>query len=115
MVMNMVEKTGSDQEHDSARQSMRLHSSLNAVNDSMLEGLGQLSDYFGYNKVMGKMFGALGRHNINIANFALGRSSHQHGTEAVAVVQVDSPAPEEVLQELRQAAPEIQEVKSIQF
>jgi len=65
--------------------------------------------------VVGKVGTILGRHNINIANFALGRSSHEHGTEAVAVVQVDSPAPEEVLQELRQAAPEIQEVKSIQF
>ena len=32
---------------------------LRAVNDSMLEGLGQLADYFGYNKVMGKMYGAL--------------------------------------------------------
>jgi HTH-type transcriptional regulator, glycine betaine synthesis regulator len=32
---------------------------LRAVNDSMLDGLGQLADYFGYNKVMGKMYGAL--------------------------------------------------------
>jgi DNA-binding transcriptional regulator GbsR (MarR family) len=32
---------------------------LRDVNDSMLEGLGQLADYFGYNKVMGKMYGAL--------------------------------------------------------
>ena len=32
---------------------------LRAVNDSMLEGLGQLADYFGYNKVLGKMYGAL--------------------------------------------------------
>lgn len=32
---------------------------LSAVNDSMLEGLGQLADYFGYNRVMGKMYGAL--------------------------------------------------------
>ncbi len=32
---------------------------LRAVNESMLEGLGQLADYFGYNKVMGKMYGAL--------------------------------------------------------
>jgi DNA-binding transcriptional regulator GbsR (MarR family) len=37
----------------------RLHPTLRAVNDSMLEGLGQLADYFGYNKVMGKMYGAL--------------------------------------------------------
>lgn len=32
---------------------------LHAINDSMLEGLGQLADYFGYNRVMGKMYGAL--------------------------------------------------------
>ncbi|MCS6871853.1 MAG: ArsR family transcriptional regulator [Anaerolineae bacterium] len=36
-----------------------LHPSLQAVNDSMLEGLGQLADYFGYNRVVGKMYGAL--------------------------------------------------------
>lgn len=36
-----------------------LNPSLRAVNDSMLDGLGQLSSYFGYNKVMGKMYGAL--------------------------------------------------------
>lgn len=38
---------------------IQLHPTLRAVNDSMLEGLGQLADYFGYNKVMGKMYGAL--------------------------------------------------------
>ncbi len=32
---------------------------LRTVNDSMLEGLGMLASYFGYNKVMGKMYGAL--------------------------------------------------------
>jgi len=32
---------------------------LRAVNDSTLDGLGQLADYFGYNKVLGKMYGAL--------------------------------------------------------
>jgi len=36
-----------------------LNPSLRAVNDSMLDGLGQLASYFGYNKVMGKMYGAL--------------------------------------------------------
>ncbi len=36
-----------------------LNPTLRAVNDSMLEGLGQLADYFGYNKVLGKMYGAL--------------------------------------------------------
>lgn len=63
--------------------------------------------------VVGKVGTILGRHNINIANFALGRSSQERASEAVAVVQVDSIAPEAVLQELRQL-PEIQEVKSIQ-
>src|SRR5579859_7691585 len=32
---------------------------LSGVNQSMLEGLGELADYFGYNRVMGKMYGAL--------------------------------------------------------
>ncbi|MBX3062772.1 MAG: ArsR family transcriptional regulator [Anaerolineae bacterium] len=43
----------------SAQDVSRLTPTLRAVNDSMLEGLGQLADYFGYNKVMGKMYGAL--------------------------------------------------------
>jgi DNA-binding transcriptional regulator GbsR (MarR family) len=36
-----------------------LQDTLHAVSDSMLEGLGQLADYFGYNKVMGQLYGAL--------------------------------------------------------
>jgi DNA-binding transcriptional regulator GbsR (MarR family) len=32
---------------------------LKAVQDSMLDGLGQLSDYFGFSKVMGQLYGAL--------------------------------------------------------
>jgi DNA-binding transcriptional regulator GbsR (MarR family) len=36
-----------------------LDSNLKAVNDSMLEGLGKLAEYFGYNKVMGQLYGAL--------------------------------------------------------
>ncbi len=32
---------------------------LRAVNNAILEGLGQLADYFGYNQIMGKMYGAL--------------------------------------------------------
>ncbi|MHB8626614.1 MAG: GbsR/MarR family transcriptional regulator [Aggregatilineales bacterium] len=32
---------------------------LHAVSDSMLDGLGKLADYFGYNRVLGKMYGAL--------------------------------------------------------
>ena len=63
--------------------------------------------------VVGKVGTLLGRHNINIANFALGRSD-EAGGEAMAVVQVDHAAPEPVLRELEQA-PEIQEVRSIEF
>ena len=36
-----------------------MQATLQAVNDSMMEGLGQLADYFGYNKVMGQLYGAL--------------------------------------------------------
>jgi len=32
---------------------------LNRVNNSVLEGMGQLATYFGFNKVMGQLFGAL--------------------------------------------------------
>lgn len=34
-------------------------SSLIAVHDSMLDGLGQLAEYFGFSKVMGQLYGAL--------------------------------------------------------
>jgi HTH-type transcriptional regulator, glycine betaine synthesis regulator len=34
-------------------------SNLIVVHDSMLDGLGQLSDYFGFSKVMGQLYGAL--------------------------------------------------------
>ena len=37
----------------------KLNPILSDANDSMLDGLGQLADYFGYNRVMGKMYGAL--------------------------------------------------------
>jgi D-3-phosphoglycerate dehydrogenase / 2-oxoglutarate reductase len=62
--------------------------------------------------VVGKVGTTLGRHNVNIANFALGRSSNQSGAEAIAVVQVDSPAPEPVLEELA-ALKEIEEVRGV--
>jgi D-3-phosphoglycerate dehydrogenase len=54
----------------------------------------------------------LGQGNVNIANLALGRSSRQDGAEAIAVVQVDSPAPDTVLDELR-TLPEIEEVRAV--
>ncbi len=36
-----------------------VNDNLSAVSDSMLEGLGKLAEYFGYNKVMGQLYGAL--------------------------------------------------------
>ncbi|HEY6252984.1 MAG TPA: phosphoglycerate dehydrogenase [Candidatus Angelobacter sp.] len=63
--------------------------------------------------VVGKVGTILGRHNVNIANFALGRGD-EAGGEAMAVVQVDHEPPEAALHELAQA-PEIQEVRSIEF
>src|SRR5215470_10394356 len=62
--------------------------------------------------VIGKVGTILGRGQVNIGNFALGRSSQEAGAQAIAVVQVDTPAPDAVLDELRQL-PEIQEVRSI--
>jgi D-3-phosphoglycerate dehydrogenase len=47
--------------------------------------------------VVGKIGTILGKHKVNIGNFALGRA----GEEALAVVQVDTPAPEAVLEEIR--------------
>ncbi len=32
---------------------------LSSVHDSMLDGMGQLADYFGFSKVMGQLYGAL--------------------------------------------------------
>jgi DNA-binding transcriptional regulator GbsR (MarR family) len=36
-----------------------LNETLQAVNTSIIEGLGQLASYFGFSKVMGQLFGAL--------------------------------------------------------
>ena len=62
--------------------------------------------------VIGKVGSLLGRHNVNIGNFALGRDGEKEGAEAIAVVQVDSPAPEEVLQEIAKL-PEVHEVRGL--
>jgi D-3-phosphoglycerate dehydrogenase / 2-oxoglutarate reductase len=64
--------------------------------------------------VIGKIGTLLGRHKVNIGNFALGRSGEKGNAEAIAVVEVDSPAPEEVLEELRRL-PEFQEVRGIRI
>jgi D-3-phosphoglycerate dehydrogenase len=58
--------------------------------------------------VIGRVGTILGQHRINIANFALGRRENHAGpgepAEAVAVVHVDEPVPEPVLDQLRSAA-----------
>jgi D-3-phosphoglycerate dehydrogenase len=62
--------------------------------------------------VIGKIGSTLGRHNVNIGNFSLGRN--QAGEQAIAVVQVDSLAPDSVLDELR-GLKEIEEVRRIKL
>jgi D-3-phosphoglycerate dehydrogenase len=52
--------------------------------------------------VIGRVGTILGERSINIGNFALGRAPvEERGRTAIAVVQVDSRVPEEVLNELR--------------
>ncbi|MFP4321761.1 MAG: GbsR/MarR family transcriptional regulator [Anaerolineales bacterium] len=36
-----------------------LHPTIQNVHDSMMQGLGQLADYFGYNRVMGELYATL--------------------------------------------------------
>jgi D-3-phosphoglycerate dehydrogenase len=62
--------------------------------------------------VVGKVGTILGEQKVNIGNFALGRS--QSGGQAIAVVQVDSAAPESVLEKLK-ALHEIEEVRGIKL
>ncbi|HLQ50468.1 MAG TPA: phosphoglycerate dehydrogenase, partial [Terriglobales bacterium] len=50
--------------------------------------------------VIGKIGTVLGSHKVNIGNFALGRRAGE-GSDAIAVVQVDSKVPEAALAELR--------------
>ena len=64
--------------------------------------------------VIGKVGTLLGRHGVNIGNFALGRSCEKDSAEAISVVQVDSPAPEEVLQEIARL-PEVHEVRGFKL
>jgi D-3-phosphoglycerate dehydrogenase / 2-oxoglutarate reductase len=55
--------------------------------------------------VIGRIGTVLGERGINIGNFALGRGERRASgepVEAIAVVQVDGPAPQRVIDELRQ-------------
>lgn len=62
--------------------------------------------------VIGQIGTLLGNHNINIANFALGRSEGNH--HAVGVVNVDSDICEEVLRQI-DACPSIQFARVVQL
>ncbi|HXZ81588.1 MAG TPA: phosphoglycerate dehydrogenase [Terriglobales bacterium] len=70
--------------------------------------------------VIGRIGTILGEHQINIASFSLGRveepgpSGPSGDVEAVSVIQVDTPAPEKVLAELRKI-PAITKARAIQL
>lgn len=62
--------------------------------------------------VIGRVGTILGNHNVNIANFALGR--HQEDKEALGLVNVDNPVPEKVLAEIR-AIPAVRAVRTVEI
>jgi D-3-phosphoglycerate dehydrogenase len=64
--------------------------------------------------VVGRVGSILGDHDVNIANFALGRAGAETGGNALAVVQVDGTLTEAVLQRLR-SAKAILSANSVQF
>jgi D-3-phosphoglycerate dehydrogenase len=60
--------------------------------------------------VIGRVGTLLGNHNINIANFALGRNPESH--EAIGLVNVDQPIPEAAQHEIREI-PAVEDVRVI--
>ena len=68
--------------------------------------------------VIGHVGGVLGRNNINIANFSLGRrespSRAGEPLEAIAVVSTDGAVPENVLAQLREN-PAVRSARSVEF
>ncbi len=62
--------------------------------------------------VIGRIGTILGEHQINIANFALGRSNGGIGSTALAVLQIDGQVTDAVLQELR-SVPAITGVRQV--
>jgi D-3-phosphoglycerate dehydrogenase len=68
--------------------------------------------------VIGRVGTILGQHQINIANFSLGRRAEEElggqPREAIAVVHVDGRVPEAVLNELRKS-PAVKQAKAIQL
>ncbi|RTZ58307.1 MAG: phosphoglycerate dehydrogenase, partial [Gammaproteobacteria bacterium] len=62
--------------------------------------------------VIGKIGNILGKFNINIAGFKLGRE--KKGGRAIGVLNLDEPAPQEALELLRQI-PEIISLKQVKL
>ena len=64
--------------------------------------------------VIGQMGLALGSHGVNIATFALGRRSAEHGAEALALVRLDGDVPETILDTIR-AIPAVIEARLLRL
>ena len=62
--------------------------------------------------IIGALGQTLGENGVNIANFTLGRSAK--GGEAIAILYVDDPVPEPVLDKLRRTG-KFTQVKALQF
>lgn len=62
--------------------------------------------------IIGLLGTLCGKHEVNIANFQLGRN--KPGGDAIALLYLDSPFPEKALEEIRQH-PAIQSAKRLQF
>jgi D-3-phosphoglycerate dehydrogenase / 2-oxoglutarate reductase len=62
--------------------------------------------------IIGALGQTMGENGVNIANFTLGRSAR--GGEAIAILYVDDPVPESILDKLRDTG-KFNQVKSLQF
>ena len=62
--------------------------------------------------IIGTLGGTLGKHGVNIANFTLGRAAA--GEDAIAILYLDEPLPEEVKADL-EATGLFQQVKPLEF
>jgi D-3-phosphoglycerate dehydrogenase len=62
--------------------------------------------------IIGTLGNTMGQNGVNIANFTLGRSDK--GKDAIALLYVDDPIPEAVLDKLR-ATGMFRQVKHLQF
>ncbi len=57
--VNLVMMSSAENKQNRPGASRQLAGELQIVHDSMLDGLGQLADYFGFNKVLGQLYGTL--------------------------------------------------------